>query len=267
MSLAVSAARAVFLTIRAFGLEPVHTIKAIRGTPKFIANFRQLRRQRAGSKFEFPFGTMYPCLIDRYDRSGAAKGHYFHQDLLIARQIYLATPERHIDVGSRVDGFVAHVATYREIEVLDIRAQDSQVPNIVFRQADLSAELDENFLECCDSLSCLHALEHFGLGRYGDTVEYDGHLTGLKNLARMLRQGGTLYLSVPIGPARIMFDAHRVFSVRHLLDITSADFDVHTFSYVCDSGDLHENIPLTDAEIENSYGCTYGCGILELTRK
>ena len=29
--------------------------------------------------------------------------------------------KRHVDIGSRLDGFVAHVASFREIEVLDIR--------------------------------------------------------------------------------------------------------------------------------------------------
>ena len=35
--------------------------------------------------------------------------------------IYAARPEKHVDVGSRVDGFVAHVASFREIEVFDVR--------------------------------------------------------------------------------------------------------------------------------------------------
>ena len=64
---------------------------------------------------EFPAGRAFPCLRDRYEAGGVASGHYFHQDLLVAQWLNAANPQRHIDVGSRVDGFVAHVAAFREI--------------------------------------------------------------------------------------------------------------------------------------------------------
>jgi Caenorhabditis protein of unknown function, DUF268 len=89
-------------------------------------------------------------------------------------------------IGSRIDGFVAHVALFREIEVLDIRPMREQIPNIVFRQVDFMRE-DQPLADYCDSVSCLHALEHFGLGRYGDPVDRDGHLRGFRNLRRILQ--------------------------------------------------------------------------------
>ena len=57
-------------------------------------------------------------LSDYADSAGTVKGHYFHQDLLVARLIHEHNPKRHIDIASRIDGFVAHVASFREIEVL-----------------------------------------------------------------------------------------------------------------------------------------------------
>lgn len=63
----------------------------------------------------------YPIYDDFKEQSGTATWHYFHQDLLVATFINKAKPARHIDVGSRMDGFVAHVASCREIEVLDVR--------------------------------------------------------------------------------------------------------------------------------------------------
>lgn len=234
--------------------------------PQFMRDYNELKRQQKASTVSFPFGELYPCLDDRSDNAGTAKGHYFHQDLLVARRIFANAPKLHVDVGSRVDGFVAHVAAYREIEVFDVRPLTSKIPNVRFKQVDLMAPLDAPLRGYCNSLSCLHALEHFGLGRYGDTVDFEGHLKGLANLKGVLTPGGKLYLSVPIGPQRIEFNAHRVFAVETLLSMVS-DFHVDAFSYVDDKGDLHENEALAMDAVARSFDCRYGCGILELTKK
>ena len=234
--------------------------------PKFLRDYRELKRQQKNSSIAFPFGELYPCLDDLGAGAGSAKGHYFHQDLLVARRIFANAPRLHVDVGSRVDGFVAHVAAYREIEVLDVRPLAQSIPNVRFRQLDLMAPLEPSFAGYCDSLSCLHALEHFGLGRYGDTVDFEGHLKGLANLKKLVQTGGKFYLSVPIGRQRIEFNAHRVFAVATLLSLVS-DFRVDNFSYVDDRGDLHENVALAPAAVTANFGCKYGCGILELTKK
>jgi SAM-dependent methyltransferase len=234
--------------------------------PQFWRDYRELRRQQKRSAVLFPFGELYPCLDDRSSNAGTAKGHYFHQDLLVARRIFANGPRLHVDVGSRVDGFVAHVASFREIEVFDVRPLAATIPNVRFRQADLMAPFDPALGGYCDSLSCLHALEHFGLGRYGDPVDFEGHLKGLANMKRVVAVGGKLYLSVPIGPQRIEFNAHRVFAVDYLLSLVQ-DFRVDAFSFVDDKGDLHENVVLEPNAVAANFGCRYGCGILELTKR
>jgi len=130
----------------------------------------------------------------------------------------------------------------------------------------MMAPLEENLVGCCDSLSCLHAVEHFGLGRYGDPVRYDGYALGLDNLYRMLKEGGKFYVSVPIGPQRIEFNAHRVFSVGYLLKCFEGRYLVDQFSFVDDRGDLHEDVALSESDVQKNFGCVYGCGIFELTR-
>jgi len=126
--------------------------------------------------------------------------------------------------------------------------------------------LSDSLVDYCDSISCLHALEHFGLGRYGDPVNYDGYILGLNNLYRILKAGGKLYLSVPIGPQRIEFNAHRVFSMAYLMECFAEKYHVNQFSFVDDQGDLHENVPITEASINDNFGCAYGCGIFEMTK-
>ncbi len=258
--------RRIHSLLASFGIDPLKTLRSIKGLPVYLHNFKELKDQKASALREFPFGKLYPCLEDRFLESGSAKGHYFHQDLLAARRIYLNAPTVHVDIGSRVDGFVAHVASFRSIIVLDIRPMSSTIRNIKFMQANLMEPISNDLVEFCDSLSCLHAMEHFGLGRYGDPVNYDGYVLGLENLHRILRRGGKLYFSVPIGPQRIEFDAHRVFSVHYLLECFSQRYQIDQFSFVDDLGNLHEDVALADIEVEKNFGCHYGCGILEMTK-
>ena len=138
--------------------------------------------------------------------------------MFVAQKVFLANPQIHVDIGSRIDSFVAHVASFREIEVFDIRDVTSKIPGVKFRQADFmdSVSLDANY---CDSLSCLHALEHFGLGRYGDPLDADGYIRGIENMAHILKLDGIFYLSLPIGVEMVEFNAHRVFNPIKLCNL------------------------------------------------
>lgn len=225
----------------------------------------QILQQQKGNDHTFSFGTPFPILTDKDDQGGVMKGHYFHQDLFIARKIHEAAPQKHVDIGSRTDGFIAHVASFRTIELLDIRPIESHVKNITFRQANLM-ELPEDLINSTDSISSLHAIEHFGLGRYGDPIDYWGYTKALQNITAMLKQGGTFYFSVPIGPQRIEFNAHRVFSIDYLMQLLSKDYVITSFSYVDDEGEFYEDITLNDTMISSNCNCTYGCGIFILRK-
>lgn len=231
----------------------------------FLEDYKELIKQK-GEDVTFKFGKMYPILSDRNDQGGTMSGHYFHQDLYVARLINKASPKKHLDIGSRTDGFVAHVASYREIELIDIRDIKSEVENIHFRQADLM-NLPADLIDYCDSISSLHALEHFGLGRYSDPIDYFGYLKAINNISKILQKGGLFYFSVPIGSQRIEFNAHRVFSVQYLLEILSESFSIQTFSYVNDKGDFFEDVQLKKEQVKNNFSCNYGCGIFVCVKR
>ncbi|WP_395742599.1 DUF268 domain-containing protein [Prosthecobacter sp.] len=251
--------------LQLFGVNTRKTAQTARTLPTYFKELKLLRRQLAGAT-DFPITKNIPCLEDRYAEGGTARGHYFHQDLLVARRVFQNNPEKHLDIGSRIDGFVAHVASFRAIDVMDIRPLSNEIPNIHFVQADLMQPMDKALQGSYDSMSCLHALEHFGLGRYGDPIQHDGHLVGLKNMGALLKTGGKFYFSTPIGPQRIEFNAHRVFSVQYLLNQFKSHYVVDQFSYVDDRGSLHTNEELTAAGIGGNFGCKYGCGIFEMTK-
>ena len=98
-------------------------------------------------------------------------------------------------------------------------------------------------------------MEHFGLGRYGDPVNYNGHLQGLNNLRMTLKRGGIFYLSVPVGPLRLEFNADRVLSIGNLLKLFARRYFIDEFSFVEDQGALHENVPVIGVDIRDTFGC------------
>lgn len=199
-----------------------------------------------------------PILYDYQDQAGSASGHYFHQDLLVASFVHQHNPARHIDIGSRIDGFVAHVAAFRKIEVMDIRRLDNTGhENISFVKADL---MDDSGLQdgTTDSISCLHAIEHFGLGRYGDSLDPRGHIKGFSNILRMLKVGGMLYISFPIENQNVVrFNAYRAF---HPNDIFSwlrdpGSLSLERFDYVDGAGNLHQRVDVKYTSFDASDGC------------
>jgi SAM-dependent methyltransferase len=247
------------------GFDPRKTVRTVRGLPRYFRDYRRLLADRQ-QQDNFTLGKFYPCLEDHDDESGMASGHYFHQDIIVARKILARDPVKHVDVGSRVDGFVAHVAVFREIEVFDIRPMSTTAKAISFRQLDIMAPLPAELRDYCDSLSCLHALEHFGLGRYGDPIDFRGHEKALANLSTLLTPGGTLYISVPIGPQRIEFNAHRVFAPKTLPDLLAGPFSLESFAYVDDAGAVHEGVDLGGPGSGENFGCHFGCGVYEFRK-
>jgi len=223
---------------------------------KYLIDFFKFKKE--GGKITH----FYPILDDYKEQAGSAKGHYFHQDLLVATFIHNSKPKRHIDIGSRIDGFVAHVACFQEIEVFDIRPlKNTGHLRIKFIQGNLML-LNENLIEICDSLSSLHALEHFGLGRYGDPIDPLGHLKGFKNMHRMLRSKGVLYISFPIASkSKVYFNAHRVFHPTEIIEWSKGLFELVRFDFIDDKGDLHKEKSFNDLPFLD-----YGCGIYTLRK-
>lgn len=253
-----------WLSSSQFGFDPRRLFRSLRGIPRFACDLWKFRKNFSGNI------AIMPCLHDRYDEGGTTKSEYFWQDLLVARQIFSAGPERHVDIGSRVDGFVAHVASFREIEVLDIRPITTIIPGVVFREADVMDQAslpivaEEGY---CDSLSCLHALEHFGLGRYCDPINPRGYQQGIANMAKLLKPGGTFYLSTPIGKERVEFNANWVFDPRTIIQCAvESGLILRELIVITPSKGAHET-PIYDAVLSELASRPYQLGLFTFTKK
>lgn len=82
----------------------------------------------------------------------------------------------------------------------------------------------------------------------------------------MLKVNGRLFLSTPIVTQRIEFKAHGVFWINYLLEKFHNLFKVEDFYHENDQGDLVHTENLDNNEIQNNFGCEYGCGIFFLKK-
>mmetsp|Transcript_61588 Transcript_61588/g.109571 ORF Transcript_61588/g.109571 Transcript_61588/m.109571 type:complete len:194 (+) Transcript_61588:166-747(+) len=84
--------------------------------------------------------------------------------------------------------------------------------NVTFKHKKLKQALvsetqsKEGYYDVAVSLS---SFDHDGLGRYGDPVDPDGDLKAMKMVRRLLKPGGLLFLTVPIGPDVVVWNLHR----------------------------------------------------------
>jgi hypothetical protein len=224
----------------------------LRGLPRYARDWRALR---SGGE-RFALDDIQPALLDWGAHAGAVGGDYFHQDFWAARRVHAEAPALHVDIGSRVDGFVTHVASFRRIIYADVRPLPT-MPNITPLRGSLLA------LPFADrgvpSLSCLHVVEHIGLGRYGDPITPNGHLIAMRELARVA--GRDLYFSVPMGRERTCFNAHRVIAPQTILN-EFADFGLIASAVVDDGGSLHDG-----ADARTFADANYACGLFHFRRR
>jgi SAM-dependent methyltransferase len=183
--------------------------------PAFMFYRQYLSHRKIYSKTAMSDGNLRfsPQLGDLGERAGVAGGHYFWQDLLVAREIFKKSPLRHIDIGSRIDGFIAHLMVFRDVEIIDIRDMQSIDERMKFSISD-AMDLSNIQSRSLESISSLHAIEHFGLGRYGDPLDANGHIKAIKEIQRVLSPGGYFYLSFPTGIPEILFNDKRVVDVE-----------------------------------------------------
>lgn len=235
-------------------------MRSVWGLPWYCRDFVRFRRSEASFALKARLADLFPITSDRNAAAGGARGHYFNVDLWVARQVYHRAPRRHVDIGSRIDGFVSHLLVFREVEVVDIRPLRSEVDGLRF-VCDDATELRHFADQSLESISTLHAAEHFGLGRYGDPVDPDAWLHFARSLCRVLAPGGDLYFAVPCGRERVEFNAQRVFDPRTISRAFSA-LRLMALHGVVDSGAMVMDIPEEELAKQE-----YGCGVFHFSRR
>lgn len=188
------------------GIPSIRQIRsALTGYGPFLMEYLRYRRN---SQEQVRLRDISPQLADRGSSSQSGRGEYFWQDIWGVDKVLAAKPEKHVDVGSRIDGFAAFLSRFMPVEYVDIRKADLGLPG--FNEIEGSILALPYPDSTVSSISSLHVLEHIGLGRYGDPMDPDGSWKGIKELSRVLAKNGNLYLGIPIGQPRVEFNANRI---------------------------------------------------------
>ncbi|MDI6791364.1 MAG: DUF268 domain-containing protein [bacterium] len=163
-------------------------------------------------------------------------------------------PELHVDIGSSLH-FISIVSAFIPVKFYDYRPAKLSLRNLVTGRANLMAlPFSDQSLR---SLSCMHVVEHVGLGRYGDVLDPDGDLKAMRELMRVLAPGGTLLFVVPVGRPVIRFNAHRIYSHEQIRG-SFQELTLREFALIPDNSDKEGVIEHASPELTDNQ--KYGCG-------
>lgn len=230
-------------------------MRGIAGHIQFMAEFHKLKRLGTSGqqRFEMYWKDRYPCLDDRTSITGFDRHYVFHP-AWAARVLARTRPEFHVDISSSLH-FCTLISAFIPIRYYDYRPASVKLDNLSSEHADLLSLPFED--KSIPSISCMHVVEHVGLGRYGDSLDYNGDLKAIRELKRVLAPGGTLLFVVPIGKPKIMFNAHRIYSHDQVTDCFS-DLELREFALIPDDPAGEGLIRHATKELADEQ--TYGCG-------
>ena len=222
--------------------------------PRYIGHWISYRNR---SKGNIPrFVDSYPCLSD-WTHYTPFDPHYFYQGAWLSRRLQKDNHGLHVDIASSVLT-VSTLSAQVDTIFVDYRPIRTSLTGLIpvagsiVRLPFASSSIQ--------SLSCLHVIEHIGLGRYGDPIDPEGSIEAARELSRVLGQGGYLYISVPVGRERIEFNAHRIFDPETIITLFG-ELRLVEFSFVDDAGMFHEGMIPAHAR-----GNSYACGMYEFRK-
>jgi len=228
---------------------PRHWVRFPAELKWYLGSLRQYRSMLLESGVPEPLDH-YPVLFQRDEVDFDA--HYTFQAAWATKRILSERPDRHVDIASDIR-FVTQLSAAVPVLYLEYRPMELNLPGLNIEQGSvLSMRFESGSLA---SLSCLHVIEHIGLGRYGDELDVRGPEKACRELARVLAPGGTLYLSVPVGRKVTLFNAHRIFDPVQVPELLP-NLELQEFSVVDTKGRYIENASPADFRDEE-----YACGL------
>lgn len=229
-------------------------IKKARERTRLQKDFAKFSKLSRLSIERFPLRWENRRLIYEDTEETSFDAHYLYHPAWAARILAQTKPPYHVDISSKLD-FSTIVSAFIPVKFYDYRPAHISLSNLTSEHADL---LDLPFKNSSvPSLSCMHVIEHVGLGRYGDTIDPEGDLKAMKELRRVLAHGGTLLFVVPIGKPKIEFNTHRIYSYEQILEYFK-DLTLKEFTLIPDNA--QKTGMIRNASKDETDRQSYGCG-------
>jgi hypothetical protein len=227
--------------------DPIRILHAMRNLAWYFQNWYKYTHLPAAETVRLI--DSWPQLHDRTSKI-AFDAHYFWMNGWAMRRIVAQQPTQHLDIASD-NMFVNLLSAVIPVTFIDYRPLCVHINGLVCQGGDI---LNLPFADASvESLSCLHVVEHIGLGRYGDPLNPDGTRQACAGLQRLLSPGGNLYFALPVGKPRVCFNAHRVHAPETILEYFD-ELELVEFSGVHDNGLYVERVNL-DVFSNSRYAC------------
>lgn len=226
-------------------------------TRGFLNDFDLFNSLDVQKRFANDWGDVQPCLNDNTTATNF-DAHYVYHPAWAARIVEKIKPPKHIDISSTLH-FCSILSAFVPTEFYDYRPAKLNLSNLLSKKGDLNHLPFET--GSIESISCMHTIEHIGLGRYGDKIDPDGDLKAIAELQRVVKKGGNLLLVTPVGKPALKFNAHRIYSFE-LIDNLFKDFELKDFTFIDDLNNYIEN-----ADPKSVKHSSFGCGCFWYVKK
>lgn len=228
--------------------------KCVKKEEWFIRCLDKFKSLDKNKRFSIKEEDFYKCLDDNTTKT-IFDTHYEYHQAWAVRCLKKINPKKHVDISSRIT-FNVIVSAFIPIDFYDYRpAKIRNLSDLTCKRADLTDLHFES--DSIPSLSCMHTVEHIGLGRYGDKIDPEGDLKAISELKRVVKPGGDLLFVVPVGIPRIQYNAHRVYSYDMIKNYFS-NFELVNYSLIPDNA-IDVGI-INNAEKTQTDNQKYGCG-------
>jgi SAM-dependent methyltransferase len=181
----------------------------------FRIELKKFRELDTLSRFSLRDEDLFPCLNEATANTDFDH-HYIYHPAWAARLVKNLNPVKHIDISSSLS-FCSILSAFIQTGFYDFRPAQLSLSNLTLGHADLTnLHFESNSIE---SISCMHTIEHIGLGRYGDPIDPNGDIKAINELKRVTAPNGSLLLVTPVGKPRIQFNAHRIYSFEMIIEL------------------------------------------------